>query len=98
MAGAKIERVIRVHTIGYGRKTTCTRQFIQRGKQFVFAEIATVGRVGAIGGFVPFVRFDELVAQGQVPHKLLDYGLIMSRVTGGRSTYGRSADIQTFRS
>src|SRR2546421_6239282 len=81
MAGTKIESVIGVYSVGDGCKSSCLRQFVQCGKQFVFAEIAAVGGVGAVSGIVHFVRFDEFMPQTYLAYKFLDDGAIVSGVT-----------------
>src|SRR5258708_8677467 len=96
MAGAKIECVIGVDTVGDGGETTRVRQFIQRGKEFVFAEIATVDRIRAIGGIIHFVRFDELMVQARLADKILDYGSIMSGVTRGQRCNRERTGSQRF--
>jgi hypothetical protein len=81
MAGAKIKSVIGVHAVGDGGKGARLCQFIQCGKQLVFAEIATVSRVRAVGRVIHFVGFDKFVAHAQLAHKLFDYGAIVGGVT-----------------
>src|SRR5258708_12304018 len=96
MAGAKIEGVVSVHTVGDDNKTARVRQFIQRGKQFVFAEIATIGGVSAVRRILHLVRFDEFVLQAELAHKLLDYGPIMGGVTRRERRNGQSPGTQRF--
>ena len=65
MAGAKIEGVIGIDAIGDGGKTAGQCQFIQGGKQFVFAEVTTVGGVGTVCGL--FLGYAvSFLAQGRI--------------------------------
>src|SRR5260370_17578194 len=96
MSWAKVERVIGVYTISDGGKTARVRQFVQRGKKLVLAEIATIGGVCAVGGIVHFVRFDEFVAQAQLGHELFHDGTIVSRVTRRERGNGQGARAQRF--
>src|SRR5437660_589412 len=90
MAGAKIERVIGVYTVGEGGRPARLGQFVQRGKQFVFAEIAAVGGIGAVSGIFHFARFDKLVAQTYLANKFFHDGAIVGGVTRREGSDGES--------
>src|SRR5215472_2382116 len=77
MARAKIERVVSVHAIGDRGKAARTSQVIQYREKLVFAEIAAVGLVRAIGGILHLVRLDKPVAQCQLFDKVLDHGPVV---------------------
>src|SRR5260370_9924838 len=96
MDGSKIDGDVSVHTEGDDSNAARVRQFIQRGKQFVFAEIATIGGVSAVRRILHLVRFDEFVSQAQFTHKLLDYGPIMGGVTRRERRNGQSPGTQRF--
>ena len=72
MARTKVERVVGIHAIGDSCESARVCQIVKRGKQFVFAEIAAIVLVRAVGGVFHFMGFDELVAQRQFLHKLLN--------------------------
>jgi hypothetical protein len=72
------------------------RQLDQGGKQFVFAEIAAIGGVGAVGGIIHFVSFDEFVAQAEAADKLFYNGAIVGGVTRREGGDGESAGAQRF--
>ena len=82
MAGAKIERVIGVHAVSNGGESAGTRQIVQSGKEFIFAEIAAVCRVSAVGRVFHFMRFDEFVPRAQLARKFFDNGAIVGGKTG----------------
>ena len=96
MARAKIERIIGVHTVSDSGKTARLRQLIQRREQFVLAEIAAVGSVGAVSGIIHFVRLDKLVGQAQLADKFFYYGEIVSGVTRRESGDRKSATGERF--
>ena len=79
VAGAEVERVVGVDTVGDGGKILCGSEFVENAEQFIFAEVAAVAGVGAVRGVFHFVSFDELVADGE----LLEEGSELFAVVGG---------------
>src|SRR5258706_15539319 len=96
MARAKVERVIGVYAVSDGGKTTPLRQIVKHGKELVFAEIASVGGGGAVGGIIHFVRFDEFVAQAQFAYEFFYDGAIVGGVTRRERGNGEGAGAQRF--
>src|SRR6266704_625932 len=78
MAGAKVERVVGVYTIGDSGKTSHLGQIVQHRKQFVLAEIAAVGRIRAVSRIIHFVRFDEFMPQAHLADQFLHDGATVS--------------------
>ena len=54
VAGAKIEGVVGIHAVGGGFDLAIGDDAVKHREKFVFAEVAAVGIVGAVGGVVPF--------------------------------------------
>src|SRR5579863_1953480 len=82
MARAKIESVISVDAVGDCGEMALLGEMVKRGEEFVLAEVATVGSVGAIVGIFHFVRFDKFVVNGGRADEIFEHHAVVGGKTG----------------
>ena len=82
MAGAKVERVVGVHAVRGGGESSLLRDGVEHGEQFVLAEEAAVGGIGAIRGIFHLVGFDEFVMNVLRANEIFDDVAIVRGVAG----------------
>src|ERR1700730_3495965 len=81
MAGAEVQRVVRVDAVGCRAEASLLGHCIEYGEKFIFAKEAAVGGVRPIRGIFHLMRFDEFVMDMEGANELIDCGAIVSRKT-----------------
>ena len=82
MAGAEVQRVVRIDAVGGGREAALQRHRVEHGKEFIFAKETTVGGVRAIRRIFQLVRFDEFVMDLEIADEFVDRGAVVRRKAG----------------
>src|SRR5882762_4623738 len=91
MAGAEVQRVVGVDSVGCGSEAAFLRDGIQHGEKFVLAIKTAVGGVGAIGGVSHFVRVDKFVSDLEDANDFVNGGAVMRGKTWGKGSDGKGA-------
>src|SRR5258705_13372239 len=84
MAGAEVQRVVGVDSVGGGAEAAFLRDCIEDGEEFVLAIKTAVGGVRAVGGVFHFGSFDKLVMDLELANQLIDCGAIVRREAWGK--------------
>src|SRR6267142_7019753 len=89
MAGAEVQRVVGINSVGGGGEAAFLRDCIEDGEKFVLTIKTAVGGVRAVGGVFHFVSFDKFVMDLELANQLIDCGAIVRRETGGKRGDGK---------
>src|SRR5258706_16484168 len=89
MAGAEIQGVVGVDSVGGGGKAAFLRDCIEDGEKFVLAIKTAVGGVRAVGGVFHFVSFDKFVMDLELANELVNRCAIVRRETWGKRGEGK---------
>src|SRR6266436_3061623 len=89
MAGAKVQRVVRVDAVRCGRKAALQGHRVQHREKLIFAVKAAVGGIRAIGRIFHLVRLDEFVVNLEGADKFVDRGAIVCGKTGRQRRDGK---------
>ena len=84
VAGAEVQSVVGVDSVGGGGEAAFLRDCIEDGEEFVLAIKTAVGGVRAVGGVFHFVGFDKLVMDLELANELVNRSAIMRRETWGK--------------
>src|SRR6267378_2903347 len=84
MAGAEVQRVVGINSVGGGGEAAFLRDRIEHGEKLVLAIKTAVGGVRAVGGIFHFVGFDKFVMDLELANQLIDCGAIVRREAWGK--------------
>src|SRR6202162_1327405 len=89
MPWPEIQRVVAVHAIAYRFEFALNRDLIENAEQFIFAKIATVRSIGAVGRVFHLVSFHEFMADPELADKILDHTPVICRETRRKRRNGQ---------
>src|SRR6266481_35393 len=74
VAGAEVQCVVGVDSVGGGGEAAFLRDCIEHGEKLVLAINTAVGGVRAVGGIFHFVSFDKFVMDLELANQLINRG------------------------
>src|SRR5258708_12407170 len=91
MAGAEVQRVVRVDSISGPCESALLRHRIHHGEKLILTVETAVGGVCAIGGTLHLVRVDEFMMDSEGADEFVNGGAVMRRKAGGKRGDGKRA-------